>query len=80
MNYLHGYPLDVKREFWNATGRIRNAMDQSLTFHEAQARAMEQAAELVAEKMDVLWIDRQCDPWFVGTTATDALPISKEKS
>lgn len=60
----HGYPIDVKWEFWSAAGKIRNDMDQSLSPHEKAARAQEQAAQQIADRIDTLWRDRLCDPWF----------------
>lgn len=60
----HGYALDVKREFWKASGQIRARMDSSLSFHEANAQCMERAASVIAEKVNTLWIDRLCEPWF----------------
>lgn len=44
------------QRFWGRTAKIRNDMDQGVTFHEARARSIERAvAEIV---------DDACSPWF----------------
>lgn len=57
------YPLDVKWEFWRIAGKIRNELDGPNEY-ESAAIAYEEAARHVAERVNALWIDKLCDPWF----------------
>lgn len=46
----------VTRSWWARVAQLRNGMDQSTSFHEAQALAMERAVnEMYSEA---------CSPWF----------------
>ena len=64
VNGANGYALDAKREFWTAAGKLRAEMDAGKSFHEQHALACEGAALAVARRVDILWIDRLCAPWF----------------
>lgn len=53
------------RSWWNRVTKIRNAMDQTRSFNEAMATAMEQAVTEL--------YDDACSPWFDNRSFKEAL-------
>lgn len=68
MIYGHGYAFDAKAEFWKAGAKIRDGLDNSLGEWAKSALVREMSAEHVAKRMNALWQDRLCDPWFDGSS------------